>query len=174
MKIKRILLPIDIGDCVLEIFPFVNDLAARCNTAVTLLHVINLKILAPESRLYDELAAEAHIYLDRMAQEYLPTAVSKTTRVRFGKPAKEILKQCCEEKVDLVVLLQNDDFSLRRRLRGMWKGLSNPPSPLIERVVREANCGVLVVSSKRRLDCEATWGRLHHLPTGEQTCPTPG
>jgi len=159
MKTERILLPIDIRKCPLEIFPFVNDLAARCDTIVTLLHVVTLNILAPESRIYDELAAEAHFFLECLAQEYLPAAASTSIRVRFGRPADEVINQSREEIVDLIVL-PNDGSSLLRRLSSVWKRCSNTMvSPLVEKLVREANCAVIVFSAKGHLDCETAWGR---------------
>ena len=62
MKTERILLPIDVRKFPLEVFSFINGLAPRCNFSVTLLHVLTLNILPPESRLYDELAAEARFF----------------------------------------------------------------------------------------------------------------
>jgi hypothetical protein len=143
----------------LEIFPFVNGLAAHCDMSVSLLNVITLNILAPETRLYDELAADARFHLECIAGQYLPTATSKTIHVRFGKPAEELLKQSREEPVDLVVLA-NDGCSFLCRLMSALKSPFNPKvSPLIERLVRERGCEAIVISSRTQVDCETIWGR---------------
>jgi nucleotide-binding universal stress UspA family protein len=168
MKTERILLPIDTRKCPLEIFPFVNGLAAHYDISVTLLNVITLNIFAPEARLYDELAADAHYYLDCIGREYLPAAASRRIRVRFGKPAEELPRQSREERVDLVVL-PNDGCSLLGRLTRIWKASSSPTvSPLVENLVRESAWGVVVVPSETHFDCETIWGRRRQSPAGDQ------
>jgi hypothetical protein len=144
----------------LEIFPFVNGLVGHCDIHVTLLNVITLSILAPEARLYDELAAEGHFYLECIAEQYLPKAISRTARVRFGRLDREILAQSREEPVD-VVILPNDGSSFMSRLTNVWRGSSSPlVSPLIKKLVRESACQAIVVSSKTHFDCETIWSRL--------------
>jgi nucleotide-binding universal stress UspA family protein len=171
MKTEKILLPIDTRKCPLEILSLTNGLAARTQSAVTLLHVVTLNILAPETRIYDELAAETRFYLECLAQEYLRAATSTSIRVRFGKLSEELIKQSREEPTDLIVL-QNDGSSLLRRLTGIWKRSFNPMlSPPVEKVVREANCGVLVVSGKGNLDCEVTWGTPRRPRTARASAP---
>jgi nucleotide-binding universal stress UspA family protein len=168
MKTDRILLPIDTRKCPLEVLALVNGLAAHRDISVTLLNVVTLNILAPETRLYDELAAESRFHLECIAEQYLPAAVSKTVRVRFGKPAEELLKQSREEPVDLIVL-PNNGCSFLRRMISRGKCAFNPSIwPLIKRLARQSADDVVVVSSKSHFDCEKIWGRPRQNFTRDQ------
>ena len=71
MKPERILLPIDTAKCPLEIFAVANGFACRPEVRVILLHVVNLNIVAPENRVYEELGREVYSHLDRLAQRYI-------------------------------------------------------------------------------------------------------
>jgi nucleotide-binding universal stress UspA family protein len=165
---ERILLPIDTRKCPLEILSFVNGLAAQCDVSVTLLSVITLNILAPEARLYDELAAEARCYLECLAREYLPAAASTTIRIRFGNFADEIIAQARAEIVDLIVLPKNNS-SFFARVRSIWQREPHFAfSPLVKKVVGKVNCGVVVVSPKTHLDCEMIWSRPRQSIEHEQ------
>ncbi len=88
MKTERILLPLDIRKCPLEVFSVVKDLAKQRGVTVTLLHVVSLNIAAPEKGVYEQLAREAHWHLERLAGGCLRPGVTTITRVRFGKPAE--------------------------------------------------------------------------------------
>ena len=71
---------------------------------VTLLHVVTLNIAAPEKGVYEALGRNAHRHLERLARECLHPGVATNIRVRFGKPAEEILSEAAAGKVDLIVL----------------------------------------------------------------------
>jgi nucleotide-binding universal stress UspA family protein len=159
MNPERILLAIDVARCPLEVFALVNGFARRPEVTVILLHVINLNIIAPENRVYQELAAEARAYLRRLAEEHLPPLTAAITHVRIGEPAKAILAEARAENPDLIILPTYGP-SFWNRLKAVWKPACNPlVSPLAERVIREATCGVFVVAAKTRFDCEKAWGR---------------
>ena len=152
MKPERILLPLDIRNCSLEVFSVANDFARQAGATVILLHVVTLNISAPEKRVYEELAREAHWYLKRLARECLHPGVATTIRVRVGNPAEEILTEAAAANVDLIVLPLH--------LPSFWRRLFAPLLPrVVEPVVREASCGVFLTSATRRFNCEKNWGR---------------
>ena len=159
MKPERILLPVDVARCPLEVFELVNGLAKRPEVTVVLLHVLNLNILTPENRVYEEHGQEAQWYLESLANKHLHPMASAITHVRVGKPAEEILAEAKAQSVDLIILPTYGP-SFWNRLKGLWTNVCVPPvSTLAEKVIREATCGVFVVLAKTRLNCERAWGR---------------
>ena len=72
MEPERILLPLDIRRCPLEIFSVVEGFSKRPGVTLILLHVVHLNIVAPDNRVYEELALEAQGYLERLAQAICP------------------------------------------------------------------------------------------------------
>ena len=91
MKPKRILVPIDIARCPLEVFDRVNAFAAQPGVTVILLHVVTLSIAAPDNRVFEELGREAGWYLERLARKHVHPNASTLIHVRTGKAADEIL-----------------------------------------------------------------------------------
>jgi len=159
MKPERILLPVDVTRCPLELFEFVNGLAKSPEVTVILLHVVNLNILAPENRVYEELNREAQWYLESLANKHLHPMASAITHVRVGKPEEEILAVAKDQSVDLIILPTYGP-SFWNRLKSLWTNVCIPPvSTLAEKIIREATCGVIVVLAKTRLNCERAWGR---------------
>lgn len=159
MKPERILLPIDVAQCPLEVFALVNGFARKPEVTVILLHVVHLNIVVPENRVFHELAAEAKSYLERLAEKHLPPVASSIAHVRVGEPASEILAETTAENQDLIILPTYGP-SFWDRLKALWKPGCNPiVSSLAEKVIREAKCGVFVVAAKTRFNCEKAWGR---------------
>jgi nucleotide-binding universal stress UspA family protein len=155
MKPERILLPLDIRACPLEVFPVVNGLANHPGATVILLHVVKLNIAAPEKGVYEALGSDALWHLERLARKCLRPGVTTTTCVRFGRPAEEILAEAAASKVDLIVLAS--------KLPSFWRCLFAPLVPrVVERVVREASCGVFLTAASKRFNCENIWGRPGH------------
>ena len=70
------MVPIDTTKCRPEVFGRVNAFADRPDVTVILLHVLNLNIVAPENRIYEELAQIARWHLERLAREYPQPGVS--------------------------------------------------------------------------------------------------
>jgi nucleotide-binding universal stress UspA family protein len=159
MKPERILLPVDLAKCPLEAFELVNGFAKPPEVAVILLHVLNLNIMAPENRVYEELAREAYSHLDRLAQQYLHPFASTAIRVRAGQPDEEILAEAAEQKADLIIL-PSWGPSCWGQLVSFWKRQSAAPlSRRIRKIVREAACPVFIADVKTRFDCQKAWGR---------------
>jgi nucleotide-binding universal stress UspA family protein len=152
MKPERILLPLDIRKCPLEVFSVVNGLASHPGATVTLLYVVTLNIAAPEKRVYEELGRDARWYLERLARGCLHPGVATNIRVRFGKPAEEILAEAAAGNTDLIVLPSYPP--------SLWSRLFAPILPrVVEQVIRKAPCRVFQASPQDRFDCEDLWGR---------------
>jgi nucleotide-binding universal stress UspA family protein len=159
MKPQRILLPIDTAKCPLEVFAVVNGFAWRPEVAVILLHVVNLNIVAPENRVYEELGREVYSHLSRLAHEYIHPFASTSIRVRAGQPQEEILAEAAEQKVDLIIL-PTWGPSWWAHLTASWRSQPDSTIPRWARtIVRQAACAVSVVNAKTRFNCEKAWGR---------------
>ena len=171
MKPERILLPVDVTRCPLEVFELVNGLAQRPEVTVVLLHVVNLNILTPENRVYEELGQEAQWYLENLAKKHIHPMASTITHVRAGKPAEEILAEAKAQSVDLIILPTYGP-SFWNRLMSLWTNVCIPPvSTLAGKVIREAACGVFVVLAKTRLNCQKAWGRPVNHRNDQSSAP---
>ena len=158
MRPERILLPLDVRECPLEMFSVVEGCARRPGVTVILLHVIHLNIVALESRVYEELALEARWYLERLAKRYLPPSTSTLFHVRIGKPVEQILGEAKSEEVQLILLPTYGPSFWRRAASVLKPGSCRMVSPSVERIIRDASCGVFVTNVKTRFDCEKEWG----------------
>lgn len=164
MKPDRILVPIDIAKCPLEVFKVVNGFAERPGVTVLVLHVVSLNIFAPEKRVYEELGREADWHLKRLAENCVNPRASTLTRVRFGNPAEEVVAAAKEENADLIILpMYRAPF---------WRRLFAPFLPqIVVQVIREAPCGVFVMDVQTRLDCKRQWpGPDDRHPPGGGVC----
>lgn len=161
MRPQRLLLPIDTRRCYLEIFLAAQTFARHPEGAtVVLLHVVNLNIAAPVSRVYEQLGREARWHLERLAEHYLQPGLAPIVHVRFGNPAEEILAEASADNTDLIILPS--------RLPTLWQRLFPPVAPrVVETVIRRATCGVFLVRPKSRFDCLARW----HRPLNEAGVP---
>jgi len=158
MKRERVLLPLDIRKCPLEIFPLVEGIARRPEVTVILLHVMHLNIVAQDNRLYREVELEARRHLERLAWHYLPLTTSIILHVRVGKPAEQILAEARVENVDLIIIPTYGP-SFWSRLVSVWKpGACRLVSARTERMMRDAPCAVYAAPVKSRFNCEEAWG----------------
>jgi nucleotide-binding universal stress UspA family protein len=176
MKPERILLPLDTRECPLEIFSLVEGFARRPEVTLTLLHVVHLNIIAPDSGVYEELALEARGYLERLAQQFVHPIASTVVHVRLGAIATEILEEAKAGNVELIILPTYGP-SFWSRLVSVWKpGVCRMVSPLAERIVRDSTCAVFLASVKTRFNCEKAWGRMmrkNGRPQGESRRNSP-
>jgi nucleotide-binding universal stress UspA family protein len=158
-NLRRILLPLDTRRCPLEVFPLVSSFAKSPEVTLILLHVVTRDLAAAENRSCEELGRNAEWHLERLAEQYVPPIASTVIHVRIGQPAEQILAEARGENVDLILL---PTFGPARwnRLTALWKPAACPAvSPLAQRIIREATCGVFLAMAKTRFDCEAAWGR---------------
>jgi nucleotide-binding universal stress UspA family protein len=159
MKPERILLPLDIRSCPLEIFSLVEGVARRPEATLILLHVIHPHDAAMDRRAYKELALTARVHLERLARRYVHPIISTVLHVRLGQPAEQILEEAGAEEVELIILPAHEPSFLSRLVSVWIPGSSKVVSPLAQKIIRDSNCGVFVASVNTRFDCEREWGR---------------
>ena len=152
MKPERILLPLDIRKCPLDVFSVVNGFAKYPGATVTLLHVVTLNIAVPENRVYEELGRDARWYLTRLARGCLRRDVATIILVRVGKPAEEILAEAAARNADLIILPCYPPSFWNRLFAPILTGV-------FERVSRKALCRVFRANVQDRFNCEDVWGR---------------
>ena len=143
--------PIDLANCSREALSLLNSLAQRPDATIILLYVVNLSILAPDTRLYDEVCREAEQRLARLAGATIHAAAALHVRVRLGKPAHEIVAEAREQKADLIVLPIHAGTARKRHF-----ALFVPK--IVEHVSRNAPCGVFVLHARTRINGEDEWG----------------
>lgn len=139
-KLKRILVPVDFSDCSRKALAYAIPFARQFGATVTLVFVIQpympisdmvpLDVEAIETRMREtgekELAAlKASIEPDVKAE----------TAVRIGNPHLEIVRAARDLPADLIILSTHGRTGLSHVLMGSTA----------ERVVRHANCPVLVL-----------------------------
>ncbi|HWI58844.1 MAG TPA: universal stress protein [Bacillota bacterium] len=149
---QKVLVPIDLARCPLEVFEWVNRLSQQSPMTVILLHVVTLNLLAAENRIYEELGTQVRGSLQRLARTYLRPATSTLIRVRLGQPVEQILAQARADHPDLILLpVQRLGFQKRPALP--WHRQSRAiVSGLARKVLRNAACDVLVVPSNAPFD----------------------
>jgi nucleotide-binding universal stress UspA family protein len=169
MKLERILLPLDVRKCPLEIFATVEGFARRPKVTLILLHVIHLDTLAAETRSYREVSVDARGYLGRLAEQFVHPITSTLLHIRVGKPSEQILEEAKTEKAELIVLPTYGP-SFRTRLVSIWRpGSCRMVSALAESIIRDSTCAVFLAGVKTRFNCEKQWGqttRKHSLAPG--------
>ncbi len=148
MKTDRILLPIDLSRCPLDAFPLINTVVEHsADVTVILLHVLNVNILAPESRVYDALCDRARRRLHFLAREYLHPRLDACVRVRVGDPFEEIEAEARQQEIQLIVLPTFES--------SLWKRLFAPVLPRVaERLARRAPCPVYAIRAERFFNFE--------------------
>jgi nucleotide-binding universal stress UspA family protein len=147
MNPQRILLPIDVAKCPLEVFEMVNGFARSPGVTAILLHVLELNIFASENRVYEELGYEAAVHLGRLARAHLHPRITIVIHVRRGRLAEEILAEARVAQADLIVLPAGRPSFWKRHV-----------ASTVEEVTRNAPCAVLVPNMKTLFDCHQAWG----------------
>lgn len=159
MEIQKVLLPVDVARCHLGVFDLVNRIGRSSQMTVILLHVVTLDIIAAENRIYEELVWDAQSYLEKLASSYLRPNISTLLRVRRGKAAEQILAQARADHPDLIVLPTHYRFIGKGSALPSCDRPSATVSALARKVIRGADCDVLVIPFNTRFDCEKAWGR---------------
>jgi len=170
---ERVLVPIDITRCPLEVFEVLNGFAQEREVTAILLHVVCLRVAAPENRVYDELVQEARWYLQRLADRHIDCSASTLIRIRIGNPAEQILAEAKAESATLI-LLPSFGPSFWNRLKLLWKPACGAVlSSLAGKLTREAPCGVFVLPARTSFNCERTWGRPTEKALQDSVYPSP-
>jgi nucleotide-binding universal stress UspA family protein len=146
MEVGRLLLPIDLRKCPLEVFPLANGFAKPFGGEVVLLHVLD-----PRTAKADAARERAQIHLEHLARDFMRSSVEVRPRVRAGIAHEEIFAEAVEAKADLI-LLPVYAPSIWRRLVGPGFGSTT------RNVVSGASCGVFVVNVRTRFNCLRHWG----------------
>lgn len=123
---QRILFPVDFSQQDDKAALFVQSMAQRFNSEVTLLHVAqffpagygtpDLIVLQPMADL-ERLTTQRQQHLDQhLADEFAGPCVRRT--VVLGDPAKEIVKYAHDQKIDLIMMPTHGHGPFRRSLLG--------------------------------------------------------
>lgn len=144
--IQRILVPCDFSNATQEVTRFAIDIAKRYQAKLTLLHIYEMPIypIPPDSVLMvapDVLAqqmSEMVTLLENLKKDIESQGVKDVvTKISQGAPAVEILKECDEERYDLIVMGTHGRTGLKHVLIGS----------VAEKIVRKAPCPVLTIRS---------------------------
>ncbi len=142
MKTETVIFPIDLTKCPLAAFAVVNAFVNLPGAMVTLLHVVNLNILAPVAGLYDDICCEAERHLEWLRRKYVNPAVATRVRVRMGKTLDEIMAEATESGAKLILLPTFEPPA--------WKRFFLPLVPkTVEKLVQNASCPVFVVREEK-------------------------
>lgn len=120
VPIRRVLVPLDGSLTAESVLPHVRRVAASLGASVRLLHTLEhgraggLSRDSVEWRLH---RAEAHSYLDRVAERFQADGLDVDTAVVEGKPARQVIFEARRWEADLIALSSHghggaDGFSL--------------------------------------------------------------
>lgn len=144
MGLNKILVPIDFSETSTRALPYAVALAEQFKAEVTLIHVTELPPAlggydyTPSPELESRMKQSAEELLARVERDAFPDSVYTEAIVRSGTPFHEITKAASRLEADLIILTTHGRTGLKHALLG-----SNA-----ERIVRHANCPVLVVRDK--------------------------
>ena len=141
-KPRRILLPINIAKCPLEVFSDVNKFAGDPPATITLLHVVKGK--TPDA--IGLAAVEKH--LENLARKFINPRLSPRLCVRVGEPALGILAEVNESNADLIVLTSYQDLSV-------WNRPLRPG--IVGEVLSAEPCAISLLHVRTHFNCEEQW-----------------
>ena len=145
MEIKTILCPIDFSEISANALEYAVFLASHHHAELLILHVVEqlhefehyqILVLTPQE-LAEEMEKQAHEKLTKLTEQIKKT-IKVETVVRQGKPFVEIIKEAKEKDMDLSVMASHGRTGVSHMLMGS----------VAEKVVRKANCPVLIVRDK--------------------------
>jgi nucleotide-binding universal stress UspA family protein len=146
---RKILVPTDFSADSDQSFQMALSIAIMYQARIFLLHVIsstvqqNLLDYSLDQSLVDRVLNESIVY----SNEKLHKEIGKSQQnggikiipnVRKGQPHEEILKEASERKIDLIVIASHGKTGFQKYFIGS----------VTEKVMKEANCQVLVVRSR--------------------------
>lgn len=155
IKADRLLLPIDLAKCPLEIFPVANGFTKPFHGEIVLLHVLDRRTKGVSGDIGEIDLRRAECCLERIGHDYLTPTIDASFRVRIGIPHEEIRAEAEAANTDLI-LLPTFAPSFWRRLGGL------PYGETVRSLVVGAPCRVFVVDVRTRINCFRCW-------TGEET-----
>ena len=145
---KRILCPTDFSEPSMKGVRAAAEFAEKYSVEVILLHVVPpAHTLTPPTipsgkviEYYEDLTRFAQKFLEELAEEKFPKAVSVSSKVVQGNPSDEIVRTAREEKADLIVIATHGATGWRRFMFGS----------VAEKVVRMAECPVLTIPAPEK------------------------
>jgi nucleotide-binding universal stress UspA family protein len=146
LKVKTVVVPIDFSPESKKALRYASSLAAGCGAALRLVHVVEpgsfVNDLANVAVIRDdkEVAQDAAVRLQCLAQDEVEELIPVQAEVRIGKPYHEIVSIAKTLGADLIVIATHGYTGLKHALLGSTA----------ERVVRHAPCPVLVVRDKEK------------------------
>lgn len=146
LKFKVIVVPLDFSPESKNALRYAAELAARVGAVMRLVHVVEpppfLNDLANVAlaRSDEEIAKEARVKLQALAQAEIDELIPVQPEVRIGKPYREIVSLAGVIGADLIVIATHGYTGLKHALLGSTA----------ERVVQHAPCPVLVVRDTER------------------------
>ena len=107
-------------------FRFANDLAARLNAELTILHVVEQTLRDPS-----DLVIKARLRIKEMIERAPRISGQPHIQIRFGDPAEEILSECAGLEPELVILgaLPAAAPSMSFRTGVVYKVIAGAPCP---------------------------------------------
>ncbi len=156
MKMKRVLVPLDLMRSPCDALVYARNMAADCPVCVTLLYVLNLNIIPPSRQIYDELCAESEAALRRLAKFFFGTDRAARIVVRLGAPDEEIVAEAKAESSDLIIM-----SGPKRRT---WKQLMRLGTT--QRIIDASPCPALVLPRRPKSAPE-----IPDVPAETETAP---
>jgi universal stress protein A len=143
IALKRILVPVDFSESSRKALQYALAFATQFNAEVTLLHVVpnvvaESRIAFDMPELQRSLLTEARQKLDEELKAFSGRPVKCAVTVVRGVPYHEIVEVAKKSNIDLIVLGTHGRTGLKHLVMGSTA----------ERVVRHANCPVLVVRER--------------------------
>ncbi len=142
IQINRILVPTDFSDCSRQATSYARELATRFASEIHLVTVVDPTPLVAASAgapvptsLLEDRERSAELDIARWPDKEFDQQMSVTRKVLHGVPFVEIVRYARQQSVDLIVMGTHGRTGLTHALIGS----------VAERVVRKANCPVLVV-----------------------------
>lgn len=142
LEFGKILVPVDFSDCSRAAVEFAARLAKKFGSEFVLVHVVDSylgtgDLLLDMVRIQTNFEKEALMELERWAKEIEP---KPQVIVRIGAPAHEILETAKEIAATVIVIPSHGRSAIARFFIG----------GVAERVVRHANCPVIVLPWNKR------------------------
>ena len=145
MQIKTILCPIDFSEISAKALEYAFFLASHHQAELLLLHVVDhihefehyqILVFTP-TELVEKMKKQAYEELNKLTEQIKKT-IKVETVVREGKAFVEIVQEAKEKDMDLIVMGSHGRTGISHMLMGS----------VAEKVVRKANCPVLIVRDK--------------------------
>ena len=143
MRLRRILVPVDFGECTAEALRYAGAFAREYKAMVTLLHVVKPGDWEDKrglSHLTEDPTEVGERQLRKLVDVIWGGEIATDVIVATGKPHKQIVNEAKETKADMIIIASHGPvgaWGLIRRGTATW-------------VVRHAPCPVLVVGPFER------------------------